>query len=279
VIIEGLQARFSGTRRGRRPASAKADAATTDLDAFAEVLTNLPPTTTVVLVDETSGVLAAALEGHAVVRPFATLRKNEIEAWARSRIKERGADFHPSAINRLLELIDGSHLGELANEIDKLSTYALGRQVTVADVDAITSAAFETMAWDFYDPIIEGRADKALQAYERMTVDTYLPIQMMAMVRNQYRRLIQTKALQLEGANAATVGDKLGMRPGYPLEKLMTNAARFPTDRLEAAYRKLLEADVNVKTGVMDIETVVPALIVELAELSRPQRAAAAGRR
>jgi hypothetical protein len=68
------------------------------------------------------------------------------------------------------------------------------------------------------------------------------------------------------------------MRPGYPLDKLMTNAARFPADRLDLAYRKLLEADVNVKTGVMDIETVVPTLIVELAELGRPQRAGA-GRR
>jgi DNA polymerase-3 subunit delta len=280
VIIEGLQARFSGTRRGRRPAAnAKADAPPSELDVFAAVLTNLPPTTTVVLVDETSGVVADALKGHAEVRPFAIFRKTDVDNWARTRIKEQGANFHPAAISKLTELIDGSHLGELANEIDKLSMYALGRQVTVADVESMVSAARETMVWDFYDPLIEGRGDRALQAYERMTtVQDYLPIVVMTIIRNQYRRLIQAKALQLEGANASVVADKLGMKPGFAVDKLMTNAARFPADRLDAAYRKLLEADVNVKTGVMEVETVVPTLIVELAELSRPQRAAA-GRR
>ncbi|MGE0685387.1 MAG: DNA polymerase III subunit delta, partial [Dehalococcoidia bacterium] len=165
------------------------------------------------------------------------------------------------------------------NEIDKLSTYALGRQVTAADVDTMVSAAKETMAWDLYDPLIEGRGDRALEAYQRMTVDEYLPIVVMTIIRNQYRRLLQAKALQLEGANAAVVADKLGMRPGFAVDKLMTNAARFPADRLDASYRALLQADVNVKTGVMDVETVVPALIVELAELSRPQRSAAAASR
>jgi DNA polymerase III delta subunit len=278
VIVEGLQARFSGTRRGRRPAANSNNAATSDLDAFVAVLTNLPPTTTVVLIDETSGALAEALKANARVMPFAVMKAPELKQWAQTRVKERRADFHPMALTRLLTLVDGAHIGELANEIDKLATYALGRQVTAADVDEMTSAAKETMAWDLYDPLIEGRGDLALQAYERMTVTEYLPIVVMTIIRNQYRRLLQAKALQLEGLNSAQVGEKLGMRPGFPLEKLMTNAARFPADRLDAAYRLLLAADVNVKTGVMDIDTVVPTLIVELAELGRAQRAGA-GRR
>jgi DNA polymerase-3 subunit delta len=278
VIVEGLQARFSGTRRGRRPASAAASTPSSDLDAFVGVLQNLPPTTTVVLIDETSGVLAEALKGDAKVLPFTTMKNAELRQWATARIKERGANFQPQAVDRLLSLIDGAHIGELANEIDKLATYALGRQVTIADVDMMVSAARETMAWDLYDPLIEGRSDRALEAYQRMTVTEYLPIVVMTIIRNQYRRLLQAKALQHEGANARVVAEKLGMRPGYAVDKVMTNAARFPADRLDEAYRALLQADVNVKTGVMDVETVVPALIVELAELSRPQRAGA-GRR
>jgi DNA polymerase-3 subunit delta len=278
VIVEGLQARFSGARRGRRPAANSNNGAASDLDAFVAVLTNLPPTTTVVLIDETSGALAEALKGNAKVMPFAVMKNAELSQWARARIKECRADFQPQAIDRLLSLIDGSHIGELANEIDKLATYALGRQVTAADVDEMVSAAKETMAWDLYDPLIEGRGDKALQAYERMIVREYLPIVVMTIIRNQYRRLLQAKALQLEGANASVVAEKLGMKPGFAVDKLMTNAARFPTERLDAAYRLLLAADVNVKTGVMDIDTVVPTLIVELAELGRSQRAGA-GRR
>src|SRR5688572_27372189 len=49
VIVEGLQGRFSSyRRRGRRPA---ANASPSDLDQFIDVLANLPPTTTAVLLD------------------------------------------------------------------------------------------------------------------------------------------------------------------------------------------------------------------------------------
>jgi DNA polymerase III subunit delta len=282
VIIEGLQARFSGARRGRRPVAGK-EASNSEIDAFIAVLGDLPPTTTVILVDETSGALNEALSANATVKAFAILKDDRngrnLTGWAENRIRERGADFHPLALNRLVSLIDGAHLGELANEIDKLATYALGRQVTVADVDELTSSAMETMIWDLTDAVVDGRGDRALGVLQRMNAKDHPPMVLMATLRTQYRRLMLTKSLQLEGVNSAqAIADKLGMRMGYPVEKLMTNASRYPADRLDTAYRKLLEADVNVKTGVLDVDTVLPALIVELTELSRPQRPTAARR-
>lgn len=268
VIIEGLQARFSGTRRGRRPA---ANAATSEIDTFIEILSNLPPTTTVMLIDETAGALAEGLKDKGTVKPFMTMKAGELRSWAQNRVKERGADFAPQALDRLVNLVDGAHLGELANEIDKLAMYALGRQVTVADVDNLVSAAIQMMAWDLTDAIVEGRGDRALKVLQAMDDKEYPPVMVMAMIRNQYRRLLLAKSLQLEGSNSTQIGDQLGVR-GYPLEKLMTNASRYPIDRLEAAYRMLLKADVNVKTGIMDVENVLPALIVELTELLRTQR-------
>lgn len=267
VIVDGLQARLSGARRGRARAGGGASG---ELEAFAAVLQDLPPTTTVVLVDEKSGPLTDLLKDRATVKPFQTMKQTELESWAHSRIREREADFHAAAVKRLLELIDGEHTGELANEIDKLATYALGRKVTVADVDAMVSAAKETKIWDLTDPMTAGHTDRALEAYERLDDREYPPVMVLAIIRNHFRRLVLAKALQLEGASMAQIGEKLGMRPGYPLEKLAANASRFAPERLDTAYRLLLQADVNVKTGVMDAEAVLPALITELTELGRP---------
>ena len=137
-----------------------------------------------------------------------------------------------------------------------------------------SARAIQMMAWDLTDAVVDGRGDRALRVLQAMDVKDYPPVMVMAMIRNQYRRLMLAKSLQLEGASASQVGDQMGIK-GYPLEKLMNNAARYPADRLDTAYRKLLQADINVKTGVLDVETVLPALIVELTELARTQRPAA----
>jgi hypothetical protein len=65
---------------------------------------------------------------------------------------------------------------------------------------------------------------------------------------------------------------------------VIDQASRFPADRLEQAYRRLLETDASVKTGVMDIDTALDMLIVDLAEIAnagrrRPTEAAPLRRR
>jgi DNA polymerase III delta subunit len=89
------------------------------------VLTTLPPSTTVVLLDEAPArVFLEAVAGAARLREFGILRPDELRRWAAGRIRDQGGTFAPSALDRLLTLVDANHLGELAQEIDKLVTYA-----------------------------------------------------------------------------------------------------------------------------------------------------------
>jgi DNA polymerase-3 subunit delta len=99
------------------------------------------------------------------------------------------------------------------------------------------------------------------------------------MLVRQYRQLMLAQAYLREGMTAAQIGTQLGLRD-YPLKKVVDQASRYQADRLETAYRRLLEHDVAVKTGVMDADAAFAALIVSLAELARtPARRAATSRR
>jgi DNA polymerase III subunit delta len=240
-------------------------------------LTHLPETTTVVILDEAIGPLGDAFPEAKVMR-FEVLKGPALRQWAEARVKESGVRFAPGALERLLTLVDGAHLGELANEIEKLSTYALGRTVTMEDIEAMASSALQLFGYNLTDAIVDGRADRAFHLLDRMDAKSWPPVMLMAMIRRQYRQLLLAQALLLAGRSGPQIGDELGLR-GFPLEKTIGNAARFQGNRLEQAYRRILKADVDVKTGIMDAETVLPALIVELTELSRPGRAAAATRR
>ncbi len=284
VIVEGLLGRLGGTRRrrstsGRSRARTESSAAS-EAEEFIDVLANLPETTTVVLLDENvSDGLRGELEGIGTVRQFAVLRGDQLRGWAAERVRAQGATFAAGALDRLVSLIDGAHLGELASEIDKLITYAGGRQVQVQDIDDMVSGAVQYQTWDLTDAVIEGRTDRALGVLRRMDSKSQ-PSQLLSyMLVRQYRQLLLAQAYLREGLSAAQIGSQMGIQ-GFVLKKIINQASRYQADRLETAYRRLLENDVNVKTGIMDADASFEMLIVSLAELARssPRRAAATRR-
>lgn len=276
VIVEGLQARFSAQRRRARGRAQPASGGS-DFDDFVAVLTDLPPSTTVVLLDEQeSSVFLEALEGKATVRKFAVLRFAELRPWAAERVKAQQASIAPNALERLTSLIDGHHLGELAQEIDKLAIYTAGRRIEVADVDTLVSGAVQYQVWDLTDAVIEGRGDRALAVLQAMDARDNPAPYLSFMLTRQYRQLLLAQALLREGLNAEQIGVELRLS-GYPLRKIIEQASRYPADRLEAAYRRLLETDVAVKTGVLEVDMALELLIVDLAGLAQmPRRARAA---
>jgi DNA polymerase III subunit delta len=284
VIVEGMLRRFSGAtgRGGRGGRRSNGNAGSGVFDQFLDVLDGLPETTTVVLLEEASpprGFLDA-MPDEAVVREFKTLRKQDVRPWATRRAREQGADISPRALDRLASLFDGNHLGEMAGEIDKLTTYALGRTITVQDVDDLVAGATDQMVWDLTDAIIDGRTDRALAVLRQMTVSGSRPPQVLTfMIVRQYRQLFIAQALLQEGLGASQIAAETGVRSEYPLKKLIERAGSHPARALEQAYRQLLESDVAVKTGVLDAQPALEMLVVSLSELARSRRTIAVSRR
>jgi DNA polymerase-3 subunit delta len=279
VILYGLLRRLAGggRRRGRRP-RAEATGPGGEADEFIEVLSALPESTTVVLLDAGTGGMLEQLPEGAAIRAFPKFRQaNDLRAWAAERARIAGATFAPGALERMLGQFDSAHTGEIASEIEKLVTYAGGRPITIEDVEEVVAGAREPMPWDLTDAVIDGRSDKALAVLRGTDMKDRPPIVLTAMLINQYRRLLLTQALLREGMSQAQIGTQTGLS-GYPLQKAVEQATRYPAEALEAAYRRLLESDVAVKTGVLDAEAALEVLVVSLAELARAPRRAVARR-
>jgi DNA polymerase-3 subunit delta len=279
VIVEGMQARLSGTRRRgssaraqSRRAAASADAPS-DFEQFVDILLTAPESTTVVLLDESApNALIEALGSAAKVSQFPVLRGQDLRGWVAERCKERGANFTNGAIERLVGAIDGNHLGELAQEIDKLATYAGGKPVQAADVDEMVSGAVQFQIWDLTDAVIEGRGDRALSVLRQMDAKDYPPQLLIFMLVRQYRQTLLAQSMLRDGMSQPQIGSELGITSSFPLRKVVDQASRYPAEPLEQAYRRLLQCDVSVKTGVLDVDTALQMLILELAELAKGPR-------
>lgn len=273
VIVRGLLVRLSGAGRGRRRGSRqRKDAeAPSELDQFIEALSQAPPSTTIVLLDErVSEAVLSELKDHGRVRAFSFMKRDQLREWARLRILERGGKISGPALARLCDLIDSSNVATLASEIDKLIAYTNGRPIEVEDIEEMVSSAVSYMPWDMTDAVIAGRADRAIAVLQRMIARDQPAQVLFFMLARAYRQLVLAQSLLREGASAAEIGRKLGVNHPFQQQKIIEQATRYPAARLEDAYRRIFEADVAIKTGVLDIELALEMLITDLAQHNAP---------
>ena len=60
---------------------------------------------------------------------------------------------------------------------------------------------------------------------------------------------------------------RLEIRSDYVLGKLLDQSRRYPEERLEAGYKRLLETDLDVKRGIQEEDTAIELLVAEIAGL------------
>jgi DNA polymerase-3 subunit delta len=282
VLVEGLLARFEAPRSRRRASGAQTATASRQSDTgpwrdLPAALESLPPSTALVFVDgevSQNNPLLKALSSSAQVRRFASPRQRDLPGWIQTRARREGVDISPGAVRLLADLV-GNDLWALAQEMTKLALYAAGRSVEEEDVRALTVAARETSVFALVDAVVEGRPDQALRLLEQLLDRGAAPTYLLAMLTRQYRNLLLTKEMLGQRLPQSEIGQRLGISSPYALGKVLDQTRRYPPAGLAASYRRLLEADASIKTGLYREELALELLV---ADLARPPKAGPAPR-
>jgi DNA polymerase-3 subunit delta len=284
VLVEGLLARFETPRGRRRPSAGQAGepGRQADLGPWRDLpaaLGSLPPSTTLVFVDgdiAEGNSLLRLLSPLAQVRRFPRLSQRDLPGWIQARARQEGVDISPAAVRLLADLV-GNDLWVLWQELKKLALYAGARRVEDEDVRALTVAAREASVFTLVDAVVEGRPDQALRLLEQLLDQGAAAPYLLAIITRQYRNLLLAKEMLRGRHQAAEIGDRLGIVSRFALGKVLEQAGRYPPARLEASYRRLLEADVSIKSGIYREELALEVLVQDLARVAAspsPGRAA-----
>lgn len=276
VIVEGLLARLAGAGRGRRaqtggrPAGGRGPSA--EIAAWlplADYVGRMPPSTHLVLVDgEVQGenALRDALKGKGEVREFRPLdlRSDAVRKWLQNRARSLGLALTPGAVRLLADSV-GNDLWTMSGELEKLSVYAGGRPVSEEDVRALVSAVRETSVFPLVDAIVEGRPAAAVRLLRQMFRQQSSASYVLAMIQRQLRHLAVAREMMEAGASSRRIGEVVRL-PYQALDRLLEQATRYPPLRLRAAFRRLLEADLQIKRGIYHDELALELLVHDLAE-------------
>ena len=275
VLVEGLLTRFE-TRRGRRRASggqAGLPGQRPDLSPWRDLptaLESLPPSTTLVFVDgdiSRDNPLLRLLSPLAQVRTFPRLSQRDLAGWIQARAQREGVAISPAAVRLLADLV-GNDLWALWQELKKLALYAAGRQVEEEDVRALTVAAREVSVFTLVDAVVEGRPDQALRLLEHLLDQGAAAPYLLAIIIRQYRNLLLAKEMLRQRRPTGEIGERLGITSRFALGKVVEQAGRYPPARLEASYRRLLEADASIKAGIYREELALELLVRDLARVA-----------
>lgn len=164
-----------------------------------------------------------------------------------------------------LILICGGLMTGLISEIEKISAYAKGPEITKADIDAVAVPVAEAQVFKLSDAIAGKRFDEAASLMATLLQMNEHPLMILGLIGSQCRRLYLAKLLSEQGANAGKLMTVFGYRSEYPAKLLLNNARRFSLHWCEEAVLACAEADYRMKNSSADAEELLRSLFLRLA--------------
>ena len=269
VIVNDL---LTGLEKSKNAEGKPSQSARDFLSWLAQTLPSFPASTILVLneskkIPARNPVLKAAtkLGDGAEVKLFTTpqVKRGELAAWVKNRAKARGIRLDRGVAEDLASFV-GPNLRLLDSEMEKLALYAGKRPVTKQDVALLSPYAREASIFDMVDALGNRQTARAFRLLAQMRNQGAHPLYLLTMIVRQYRILLQVKDAMSRGMKKDEIASTLKLHP-YPTQKAMTQARNYRPEQLTAIYDRLLETDVAIKTGRLEMNLALDMLVVELA--------------
>lgn len=268
VIIKGLLERFEPKVRRGRQKKKDNNSQQNDCKSFSALFDEFPDSTVLILIDgevKNKNPLLKELLPRAKVKSFPLLKNEKLRQWIKKWVQKEGGSISPQAVDLLARLV-GSNLWVMAGEISKLVLFTSYRCIEEEDVRAVVGYAQQANVFTMVDAILDFKAGQAQQAIQQLLQMGMTPAYLLFMLSRQARMLVRAKELIKEGKSEVEIQDRLGLTSEFAWRKTAEQASRYSLERLKELYRRLLAADLSIKTGKYEAELALNILAAELCQ-------------
>lgn len=253
--------------KGRKGKSSKAggESRAAFEKGLAEAIPGLPDSTVlIVLVDEelpASSPLLKAAQAHGQVIQSTPPKGAALESWIKKRAQGMGVKISGEAVTLLADFI-GNQLRLLANELEKLATYAgAGGTIEASHVRLLSAEVQAARIFDLTDALAQRNRTLALNLLHDLLADGQHPLALLPTITSQVRNLLLVKEMAASGLRAAQIAAAIGSPP-FVVEKALRNVGKFSSAQLENTYRRLLDTDAALKRSRLTPEMALDLLVV-----------------
>ncbi|MBG93055.1 MAG: DNA polymerase III subunit delta [Chloroflexi bacterium] len=180
--------------------------------------------------------------------------QSELEHWIQLRAQEKKIDIENDAIKSIIELM-GANLRSIDNELDKLKTFVRARStnyISVNDTTLLTPMSKDENLFNLVDSIVEGNISKSFQLMHNiLNSGKVAPSRIVSLISRQTRLMIRTAELLEQGTEKKMIGDNIGVRANYPLDKIIKQTKNSDLKKIISNLRYLELTDSYIKQGKM----------------------------
>lgn len=180
--------------------------------------------------------------------------------------KQAGAKMTEPTASRLIKNC-GTDLYRLHTEIEKLSAYADGEEITVDMINKLVSEDLEAKVYDLFDFIVSKNSDKALRSLDILFYQREEPIMIAIVLGNAYVDAYRVRVARESDTSLKELASELGYKNrAWVLDKIVTKIRNISTDALRdsieeiiTTQEKLVSVTIN---GQVELEKLVSKLIL-----------------
>lgn len=230
-----------------------------------DIVTDIPDTSVLIFV-ETSvkrEVLYKRIEEIGAVAEFATPSEATLTGWVASKFMKEGIKVEKAAIKFLLENVT-LDMNNISNEVEKLIFYCIDKgTVTVEDVEKMCVSQVEGKIFDMIDALSRKDSKTVIDLYEDLVYLKEPYRRMLSNISTHFRRTMKTRLCMDEGKNISEIMSCLGIKE-YPAKKYMALGRKYDFGRLRKNVERCGQADMQIKTYVMNEKMAMDMLLADL---------------
>jgi len=183
------------------------------------------------------------------VKSFDAPKGYLINDWIRKQVQQAGAQISNYAIDRLIVLV-GNDLWQLETEIQKLSNYCQGREISDKDVDELVKGKFNDNIFQFVDALAAKNKAQSAKLLSDQLGSGANQFYLLTMISRQFRNILMVKDLKENNTVSSPefAAQKLKLHP-FVAKKTWQQADSFKKRELEIIYKRLLAIEKKFKSS------------------------------
>ena len=213
--------------------------------------------------------LYAAVKKLGGIVTFAPLRGIELTRFVTDAFRKAGKECDERTAEYLIFTV-GDDTGLLLSEIGKIASYAGDRpNVVAADVSALATPSTECTVFQMVDAVVAGQRSRAFMLLRNQLLAGTDRMAILSMLLRQYRLLQHIKIMQYEKRGGDFIRSALGVPP-FAVDQYLRQAAGYTGSQIRNAVRICFDAEYALKSGRIQQEGAVEAVIIRLLTLRQP---------
>lgn len=136
----------------------------------------------------------------------------------------------------------------VSNELEKLGTYANGKEITKEMIEQLVSPTLSSSIFKLTDAIATKNRQESLKTFRILADSGEEVSRIFFMIVRHFRLLIQIKEMVDKNESQNTMIKRLKQHP-FVIQTICKQAKNYSTEKIEQIYKTLLKIDKDVKTG------------------------------